>query len=81
MSLGQESMTPRATPTAAPERVAREALSLKRAAHLLDVHVNTLRRWWKGGRIQLIRVGPKLLRMPRSEVARLRASGDFHIHT
>lgn len=55
------------------DRGVREALSLKRAAYLLDVHEDTLRRWWKTGKILMIRVGPKLLRVPRSEIARLRA--------
>lgn len=51
----------------------REALSLKRAAYLLDVHEDTIRRWGKAGLIEIVRVGPKpLIRVPRSEIVRLR---------
>jgi predicted site-specific integrase-resolvase len=45
------------------------------------LHEDTLRRWWKDGRIIMIRVGPKLLRVPRAEIARLRAAQDFRPHT
>lgn len=60
-----------------PRDQAPEAISLQRAARLLDVHEDTLKRWCKRGKIELIRVGPRLLRVPRSEIARLRAEG-FH---
>lgn len=59
----------------------REAVSLKRAAYLLDVHEDTIRRWWKDGKILVIRVGPKLLRVPRSEIAKLRKAGAVHPNT
>lgn len=55
------------------EKVIPEALSLQRAARLLDVHEDTIRNWWKAGRIEVVRCGPKLLRVPRSEIARIRA--------
>jgi len=59
----------------------REAISLQRAAFLLDVHEDTLRRWWKSGRLVIVRIGPKLLRVPKSEIARLRVErGEFHPH-
>lgn len=54
----------------------REAISLQRAAYLLDVHEDTLRRWWKAGRIVIVRIGPKLLRVPKSEIVRLRLERD-----
>lgn len=50
-----------------------ECLSLKRAAGLLDVHEDTIKRWWRAGHVELIRCGPRLLRMPLAEYKRLRA--------
>lgn len=49
-----------------------EGLSLKEVAIILGVHEETVRRWWKAGVIAGERVGPKLIRIPRSELARLR---------
>lgn len=51
-----------------------EALSLQHAAAILQVSEKTLRRWGKESppRIVLIRLGKKILRVPRDEIARLR---------
>lgn len=49
-----------------------EAISLQHAAVVLGVSERTLRRWGKSGRLELVRVGPKLLRVPRDVLARLR---------
>lgn len=49
-----------------------EALSLQEAARLLSVHEDTLKNWHKRGWIELIRVGPRLWRVPYSEISRLR---------
>lgn len=52
-----------------------EAITLQRAAVLLSVSEKTLRRWGKASppKIILIRLGDRLLRVPRDEIARLRA--------
>src|SRR4051812_31067585 len=53
-------------------RPAPEAIPLQDAAVILQVSDKTLRRWWKSGRLELVRVGPKLLRMPKDVLVRLR---------
>lgn len=50
----------------------REAISIQDAAIILGVCEKTLRNWKKRGIIEMIRIGPKLLRIPRDEIARLR---------
>lgn len=51
-----------------------EAIPLADAAVILSVCEKTLRRWSKASppRIEIIRLGPKLLFVPRDEIARLR---------
>lgn len=49
-----------------------EAISLQQAAIVLGVSERTIRRWGKSGRLELVRVGPKLLRVPRDVLARMR---------
>ncbi len=49
-----------------------EALCAKEVAQLLGVHPLTVKRWVKIGYIAAYRVGPVLVRIPRSEVSRLR---------
>ena len=58
---------PREKPKALPE-----AISVKKAAEILDVHHLTIRRWIRGGWIKAYRVGPMLIRIPRSELSRMR---------
>lgn len=49
-----------------------EAVSLQQAAEILDVCDLTIRRWIRRGFIRAFRVGPQLVRIPRSEIARMR---------
>jgi excisionase family DNA binding protein len=49
-----------------------EAVSVSKAAEILDVCHMTVRRWIISGYIKAYRVGPMLIRIPRSEIARLR---------
>jgi excisionase family DNA binding protein len=51
-----------------------EGLSVQMVAMLLDVHENTVYNWIKDDIIIAVRVGPRLLRIPRSEISRLRSS-------
>ena len=55
-----------------PQKPVPEAVSIQRAALLLDVHEDTIRRWIRTGDLEAVRVGPKLLRIPRDVIARLR---------
>lgn len=52
-------------------RVAPDGLSLKEVADRFGVHEDTVRRWLKKGQILGGRVGPKLLRIPVTEVRRV----------
>ncbi len=52
--------------------VPKEAISLQEAARLLSVHEDTLKNWYRRGLIQLVKMGPRLWRVPKSEVSRLR---------
>lgn len=58
-----------------------EAISVQRAALLLDVHENTIYNWIRVGYLQAIRLGPRVLRIPRTEIARLRVVGTIHPNT
>jgi excisionase family DNA binding protein len=51
-----------------------EGLSVQMVAMLLDVHENTVYNWIKDDIIVAVRVGRRLLRIPRSEISRLRSS-------
>lgn len=46
---------------------------MQHAADLLDVSRITIRRWIKRGFLKGYRVGPQQIRIPRSEIARLRS--------
>ena len=45
-------------------------LTAAQAADLIGVHVVTLRKWAATGKIVAHKVGPKLWRIPREEVAK-----------
>ena len=49
-----------------------EAISIRQTAQLLDVHHTTVRRWIRCGFILAYRVGPQLVRIPRTEIVRMR---------
>lgn len=49
-----------------------EAVSVQQTATILDVSVGTVRRWIRFGYIKAYRVGPQLIRIPRSELVRMR---------
>lgn len=46
-------------------------LRLDPAARELDVSVSTLRRWWREGRIRLVKLPAGTLRIPEEELRRL----------
>lgn len=52
--------------------VHREAVSLQEGARLLGVHEDTLKNWHRSGHIALVKVGPRLWRVPVDEIRRLR---------
>lgn len=56
------------------EELKPEWISIQRAAILLEVHENTVYNWIRTGEIVAIRCGPRLIRIPRSEIVRLRAA-------
>lgn len=49
-----------------------EAISIQQTAVLLDVSEITIRRWIKRGFLLAHRVGPHLIRIPRTEIIRMR---------
>lgn len=49
-----------------------EAVSVRMAADILGVHMSTIRRWIRRGWMKGYRVGPYLVRIPRSEIKRMR---------
>lgn len=49
-----------------------EAISVTKAAEIIGVSHNTIRRWIRRGYMRAYRAGPVLIRIPRSEVARIR---------
>lgn len=50
-----------------------EAISIRQTAELLDVSKITVRRWIRHGFLKAYRLGPQIIRIPRSEIARMRA--------
>lgn len=54
-----------------------EGLSIQDAAKVLGVDEDTIRRMGKSGEIEIISLGRKLKRVPKSEIARLRATQKF----
>lgn len=55
------------------DQVAVEAISLRSAARVLSVHKNTLKNWRRAGKIILVQLPGGHWRVPRSEIARIRA--------
>ncbi len=62
-----------ATNDPAPRRELSDVVSIQRAARLLDVHPNTIRNWIARGEIDAVRVGPRVRRIPRQELIRIRS--------
>lgn len=59
--------------TPAPKRTPiAEAVSIHQCAQILGVHHVTVRRWIRRGFIKAHRVGPLIVRIPRSEIIRIR---------
>lgn len=50
-----------------------EAISVRQTADLLGVHHTTIRRWIRCGFLRAYRVGPQMVRIPRTEIIRMRA--------
>lgn len=50
-----------------------EAISVRLTADILGVHISTIRRWIRLGYIRAYKVGPHLIRIPRSELVRMRS--------
>lgn len=54
-------------------RHAPEGLKIKLVAQLLSVSERTVHRWIRHGYLVAHKVGPRLVRVPRSELIRMRA--------
>jgi excisionase family DNA binding protein len=50
-----------------------DGLTLAQAASVLQVHPNTVRTWIHEGILKAERIGPRLIRIPHEEIARVRA--------
>ncbi|BCI83173.1 hypothetical protein MTY66_47980 [Mycolicibacterium sp. TY66] len=51
--------------------VARQWIGLPEAAELCGVHYRTLRKWIAEGRLNAVRVGPKLLKVDAADLDKL----------
>lgn len=49
-----------------------EAIPPRLAAEILHVSLTSIRRWIRKGYLKAYRVGPQMVRIPRSEIARMR---------
>ena len=49
-----------------------EAISIRQTSQILGVHYMTVWCWIRDGYIQASRVGPRCIRIPISEIARMR---------
>lgn len=58
-----------------------EAISIQRAAIILDVHENTIYNWIRSGYLKAIKIGPRIVRIPRSELSRLRTTATISPNT
>lgn len=54
--------------------VRREAFTMREVSVILNVCDETIRKMVHAGKIHAVRVGPRMIRIPRSEVARLAAN-------
>lgn len=61
------------TPANRRERRHPELVGLAEAALELDVHYRTIRRWIAAGRLDAVRVGPRLLKVRRSDLNEIMA--------
>jgi excisionase family DNA binding protein len=43
-------------------------VTVTRAAEIMGVHPNTIRNWIRSGKLNAMRVGPKLIRIHREEL-------------
>lgn len=55
-----------------------EAISIQKSAEVLGVSPMTIHRWIAKGFLKAYRIGPRLVRIPRSEIVRMR---KFRIET
>lgn len=54
-------------------KAAKELLTVREVAEASGVHIDTVRRWLRKGIYTMVLVGPnRLVRIPRSEVAKMR---------
>ena len=51
-------------------------LRLEPAADELDISVTTLRRWWRDGRVRLVKLPAGTLRIPLEELRRIERGED-----
>lgn len=74
-------MLPKPMPAPNDGQPRQEGFSVKQVATIVGVHEDTIRRLIKAGKLTAVRVGEKLLRIPRSELARLRKERSVPPHT
>lgn len=53
-----------------------EAFGIRQTAVILHVSEASVRNWIRSGKVKAFRVGPKLWRVPRSELARIRGARE-----
>jgi excisionase family DNA binding protein len=63
------------------KKVREELLTLKEFAEVFDCTVSCARRWIRQGRVASLKIGPRLVRIPGSEVERLLMEGLRPIST
>lgn len=55
-----------------PRKIREEAVSPQKFAQVLGISVTTTYRWIKRGYVRAYRVGPQIIRIPRTEIVRMR---------
>jgi excisionase family DNA binding protein len=55
--------------------MSRQTMSYQEAAQFLGVSVGLLRKWKREGRLEVIKLGRRLVRIPISEVQRIESEG------